>query len=357
MNQINSFVPLVEATRGGIVESIHFGAFAIVDIHGNLHASCGDPNLVTFMRSSSKPLQALPLIELGGREKFLLTDQEIALTCASHEGTDLHIRVLKNIQEKTGILEEDLLCGTHPLKDKATSEAMLLRGEKLSPNRHNCSGKHSGFLASAVLLNEPKQDYILLKHPIQQIVLQTFAEMCQISVDEILIGIDGCSVPVFALPLMKAALGIARLCDPIDLPRIRTEACRTITRAMTSFPEMVAGFDEFDTKLMRIGNGKIVTKRGAEGYQIIGLLPGAYGKDSPSLGIAIKISDGDPKERARPLVSLEILRQLGALSIDQLQLFPEFFTHAIRNWRKLDVGELRPCFDLNFSSGDSTGSK
>lgn len=355
MNRINSFVPLVEATRGSIVESIHFGAFAIVDIHGNLHASCGDPDLVTFMRSSSKPFQAIPLIELGGKEKFNLTDQEIALTCASHEGTDSHIRVLKNIQEKTGIQEDDLLCGTHPLKDKATSEAMLLRGEKISPNRHNCSGKHTGFLASAVLLNVPKQDYILLKHPIQQIVLQTFSEMCQIPVEDILIGIDGCSVPVFALPLMKAAQGMARLCDPVDLPQTRADACRIITRAMTGFPEMVAGVDEFDTKLMQIGKGKIVTKRGAEGYQIIGLLPGACGKDSPAIGVAIKISDGDPKERARPLVSLEILRQLGAFGEEQLQQFPEFYTHAIRNWRKLEVGELKPCFNLNFTSVKSTG--
>ena len=355
MNQINSFVPLVEATRGGIVESIHFGAFAIVDIHGNLYGSCGDPDLVTFMRSSSKPFQAIPLIELGGNEKFHLTDQEVALTCASHEGTDLHIRVLKNIQEKTGVLEDDLLCGTHPLKNKATSEAMLLRGEKLSPNRHNCSGKHTGFLASTVLLNLPKQDYILLKHPIQQIVLKTFSEMCQIPHEEILIGIDGCSVPVFALPLMKAALGMARLCDPVDLPKTRADSCRIITRAMTDYPEMVAGVDEFDTKLMKIGNGKIVTKRGAEGYQIIGLLPGACGKDSPALGIAIKISDGDPKERARPLVSLEILRHLSALSEEQIQQFPEFYTHAIQNWRKLDVGELRPCFNLNFTSGKTAG--
>ena len=147
---------------------------------------------------------------------------------------------------------------------------------------------------------------------------------------------------------MKAAQGMARLCDPVDLPQTRADACRIITRAMTGFPEMVAGIEEFDTKLMKIGKGKIVTKRGAEGYQIIGLLPGACGKDSPALGVAIKISDGDPKERARPLVSLEILRQLGAFGEEQLQQFPEFYTHAIRNWRKLEVGELRPCFQLKF---------
>lgn len=356
MNQINSFVPLVEATRAGLVESVHFGAFAIVDINGNLRGSCGDPHYITFMRSSSKPLQAIPLIELGGKEKFQLTDQEIALTCASHEGTDLHIQVLKNIQEKTGIQEEDLLCGTHPLKDKATSEAMLLRGEKLSSNRHNCSGKHTGFLATAVMVNESKDEYILLKHPVQQAVLQTFSEMCQISIQDIHIGIDGCSVPVFALPLNKAAQGIARLCEPVDLAKKRADACRIITRAMSGFPEMVAGPNEFDTKLMQIGNGKVITKRGAEGYQIIGLLPGACGENSPGLGIAIKISDGDPKERARPLVSLEILRQLGVLDEEQLLLFPEFYTHTIKNWRKLDVGELRPCFQIDFSSGIMAGN-
>ncbi|MHB8135540.1 MAG: asparaginase [Anaerolineaceae bacterium] len=351
MIQENTFVPLVEATRGGIVESIHYGAIAIVDIHGNLFASCGDPKLVSYMRSSSKPLQAIPLLELGGAKQFNLTQQEIAITCASHDGTDMHVEIVRKFQEKTGLQENDLLCGTHPAIDKATAEAMLLRGEKPGPNRHNCSGKHTGFLAQALLRNLSKEDYINPLHPVQQTIIQTFTEMCEVAPEDLIIGIDGCSVPVFALPLENAALGIARLCDPSDLSANRAEACKMITSSMTAYPELIADFNEFDTRLMQVTDGKIITKRGAEGYQIIGLLPGSIAPDSPALGISIKISDGDPKERARPLVSLEVLRQIGALSETQLLEFQDFYTHPIFNWKKIVVGELRPCFHLVQNSG------
>jgi L-asparaginase II len=349
MLQDQSFVPLAQATRGGLVESVHYGAIAIADAQGNLYASCGDPLLVSYLRSSSKPLQAIPLIELGGVERFNLTQQEIALTCASHDGTDMHVQVVKSLQQKTGLQESDLLCGTHPVSDKATAEAMLLRGEVPTPNRHNCSGKHCGFLAQAVMRNLPKEDYLNPSLPLQQTVIQTFAEMCRLQPEQVQIGVDGCSAPVFAVPLQNAACAVARLCDPAELPPARAKACRLIYASMNAYPEMVAGYGDFDTKLMQAGAGKIITKRGAEGYQIIGLLPGALGPGSPALGVAIKISDGDPKERARPLVSMEVLYQLGALNESQLLSLNEFHTHSLYNWRKIKVGELRPCFQLEMN--------
>ena len=342
------FSPAVVATRGDLEESFHFAALAVVNIQGNLIASLGDPELITFMRSSSKPLQALPLLENDGMDAFNLTLQEVALICASHEGSDEHVRVVNQIQVKTGVVESDLMCGTHPISDRATAEAMRLRGEEPSPNRHNCSGKHSGFLAQAVLRQLPKENYLDPSHPVQQTVLKTFAEMVNMDPDVIHIGIDGCSAPVFGLPLYNAALGIARLCDPQELSALRASACHIITTAMTHFPQMVAGENIFDTRLMQVGQGKIIAKRGAEGYQIIGLLPGAFAVDSPALGIAIKVADGDLKERARPLITLEVLRQLGALSLAQLQELAAFDTRPITNYRKLMVGMLKPAFRLTF---------
>lgn len=347
-----AFAPAVVLTRGEIVESIHMAAIAVVDANGRLIASYGNPYYVTFMRSSSKPLQAIPLIEQGGVQAFHLTQQEIALLCASHEGTDLHVQVIKSIQEKTGVLESDLMCGTHPVSDRATAEAMLLRGEKPSPNRHNCSGKHTGFLSQAIMRNVPREGYLDVHHPVQQTVIQTFAEMCQIPVEDIQIGIDGCSAPVFGLPLFNAALGIARLCDPSALSPVRASACRTITNAMTEFPEMVAGYSTFDTQIMRVGQGKIITKRGAEGFQVIGLMPGAIAENSPALGISIKIADGDLKERARPLLSIEVLRQLGALDSVQLAALAAYDTRPISNYRNLIVGKIMPSpqFSLTLSN-------
>lgn len=341
------YLPVLELTRGKAVESIHFGAFAVVNSRDELVASYGDFNLVTFLRSSAKPFQALPFIEGGGRERWDLTGREIAIICASHTGTDEHASVLQAMQRKIGVTQADLLCGIHAPIDAPTREALRERGEEPTPNRHNCSGKHTGMLAHARLFDFPIADYINPEHPVQKRILQTFSEMCDVEPEDVATGIDGCSAPVFAIPLRKAALGYARLCDPGGLAPERAAACRTITNAMSTHPEMVSGPGRFDTRLMEATNGKIVSKGGSEGYQQIGVLPGVIAPDSPGLGIAIKISDGDSRGRARPAVVLEILRQLGILAPAELEELADLGpTFDIRNYRKLLVGAARPVFAL-----------
>jgi L-asparaginase II len=341
------YLPLFELTRGEVVESVHFGAFAIVDSHGTLVASYGDPNTTCYLRSSAKPFQALPLIENGGQTRWHLTSQEIAVMCASHTGTDRHFEVLTGIQTKIDVTQADLLCGVHPAIDISTREAMLTRGETPTPNRHNCSGKHTGMLAQTRMTQSPYKEYIDFNHPIQKEILRTFGEMCQVDPNEIQLGIDGCSAPVFALPLHKAAFGYARLCDPWDLPDNRAEACRTITGAMMDHPDMVSGPGQWDTRLMEVTSGKIVSKGGAEGYQAIGILPGVLSPDSPGVGIAIKISDGDSRGRVRPAVALDILRQLGALKDPEIEALSEFGPRfPVVNWRKITVGEAYPSFTM-----------
>jgi len=339
------YAPLVELTRGNLVESVHFGAAVIVDANGELLGSYGDARLTAFLRSSAKPFQALPFIERGGHRTFGLTPREIALTCASHAGTDEHVRVLESIQAKVGVTEGHLQCGAHPITHEATLEAMHLRGEKPTPNRHNCSGKHTGMLAHAKLRGLALDTYLERNHPIQETILQCVAEMCGVAPKDIELGTDGCSAPNFAVPLYNAALGFARLCDPAGLSGSRAEACRVITSAMTAHPEMVAGPGRFDTLLMETGRGKIVSKAGAEGFQCIGILPGAVAPASPGIGIAVKVSDGDSAGRARPAIVLEILRQLGAVSADELEALQAFGPRKpLQNWRKLVVGEMRPAF-------------
>ena len=163
-----------------------------------------------------------------------------------------------------------------------------------------------------------------------------------------MLGTDGCSAPNFAIPLRNAAWGFARLVDPWELIPQRAAACEKITAAMTSHPEMIAGPGKFDTRLMAATGGKIISKGGAEGYQAIGIKPGVLGSDSPGIGIAIKISDGDLRGRARPAVALEILIKMGALTTLEAEsladLGPNF---SIYNWRKILVGEARPIFELN----------
>jgi L-asparaginase II len=191
-------------------------------------------------------------------------------------------------------------------------------------------------------------NYIDLNHPVQELILGTFSEMTGVPTERVEIGIDGCSAPNFAVPLLNAALSFARLCDPVGLDPARAAACRTIVNAMSENPVMVAGPGRFDTLLMEVAAGRIIAKGGAEGYQGIGLLPDAIQPGSPALGIAIKISDGDLRSRARPAVTLEILRQLGALSDADLKSLAMFGPClSLNNWRDIQVGEARPCFEMN----------
>ncbi len=346
------YSPIVEATRGRIVESIHYGAIAVVDAQGNLLASLGDPETVTFLRSTAKPFQALPFVERSGDLDYGFTPRELAVICASHSGTDEHFAVVSGIQKKIGVGEQDLLCGVHRPYDELTAKRLENDGLPFTSNRHNCSGKHTGMLAHARLRGLPIEDYINPSHPVQQSILQAFADMCDLSVDQVELGIDGCSAPNFAVPLRNAAWAYARLCDPTGLPKERANACRRITTAMTSNPFMVAGPERFDTNIMEIASGRILAKAGAEGYQGIGIMPGALEPGSPALGIAFKISDGDLGGRARPLAALEVLRQLGAISRQEMESMAKFGPKPLKNWRGIEVGQFQPAFVLEKQSAN-----
>lgn len=328
----------------------------MVDSHGELLASYGDPQTVAFMRSSAKPFQVLPFVECGGIEAFGLTAKELALACASHEGSDEHVRVAESIQAKVGVDESHLQCGSHMPGDVSAYKQLIKADAQPTPNHNNCSGKHSAMLAHAKMRNLPLDTYLDFDHPIQQDMLASFAEMCLLPSNQIERGIDGCSAPNFAVPLFNSSLAFARLTDPHDLSETRASSCRKITSAMTAYPKMISGPTEFDCRLMQVGAGEILCKRGAEGFQAIGLLPGAISPDSPGIGIAIKISDGDLGQRGldlrsytrvRPAVTLEILKQLGALNEAQLDELAEFGpVKPVKNHRGIVVGEFRPIFTL-----------
>jgi len=350
------YLPLFELTRGDTVESIHDGAIAVVDVYGKLIASFGDPDTVTFLRSTAKPFQALPFFEHNGPAVFDFTSPEKAIVCASHSGTDEHVAVVQSIQRKVGVSEAALLCGVHKPYHELTAERIHDHKEPLTSNRHNCSGKHTGMLSYVALKQRTGEsapaevEYINPAHPIQKEILQTFAEMCALPVEQVHLGVDGCSAPNFAVPLRNAAWAFARLCDPEagDVqPPARALACHAITSAMMSSPEMVGGPGRFDTALMQTTQGRIVSKAGAEAYQGIGLMPGALGPGSPALGIAMKIADGDDRRKVRTAVALEILRQLGALFAVEMDALAGFGpTYSLYNWRKILVGRAYPTFEL-----------
>ena len=358
--QASSYLPVFELKRGETVECVHFGAIAVVNSAGELVSWYGDPKMVSFLRSTSKPIQAIPFIEHGGNLKYDLVSKEIAIMCASHSGTDKHVEILKSFQSKIDVQESELLCGIHDPIDRQTVDVMRERNEHSTPNRHNCSGKHTGMLAFEKLIKEISGQavesfpYIDVSHPVQKEMIRTFAEMCDIPLEQVEIGIDGCSVPTFAIPLQNGALAFARLCDPFGggiLSDKRTYACQTITQAMMSCPEMIGGPDRFDTRLMEVTRGRIVSKGGAEGYQGIGIIPGSLGEGSPGIGITLKISDGDARNKVCSAVTLEVLRQLDVLTSSELEELSEFGPSIpILNWRKMEIGQGYPTFSLESTS-------
>ncbi len=338
--------PLVEVTRGTIVESVHYGSLAIAQPDGKIVFSAGDAASPVFLRSAAKPFQTLAFLEAGGAEKYDLTTQEIAIMCASHSGTDEHVQVLEALQAKIGIEEKMLQCGVHAPYHAATAREKMAKGEAFHPNQNDCAGKHSGMLAFAKMLGAPMHSYLEPAHPVQQAMLRTFAEMCQVEPDSVELGTDGCSAPVFAVPLPASAGAFARLCQPDGLAEPRAKACGVITTAMMSHPFMIGGPQRFDTDIMSSAGGAMVAKIGAEGFHGIGVMPGEAAGFDTSLGITLKISDGDLLLRAGCVAVLQVLRQLKVLCAGEIRDLVDYDRRPVKNWRGKNIGEIRPTSEI-----------
>ena len=334
----NHPTPLVEVTRSGCVESIHYGAVAVVDAQGRLVAHAGDPDLTTYLRSTAKPFQLLPLVESGGADHFGFTDEELAVMAASHSGEPRHVETVQGILDKIGLSEDALECGAHWPLSEASSRALRESGREPTPIANNCSGKHASMLAQAVHRGLSTHGYLDPQHPVQITIRGTLAEMCGLNPDAIGIGVDGCSAPSFALSLRACATAFARLADPSALPQPRQRAVNRIVSAMITFPEMVGGEGRLDTNLMRATGGRVLSKGGAEGYQGIAILKG-------KLGVALKIVDGNGQRGCGP-VAIEALRQLDVLGDAALDELREQHGQVVKNHRGLNVGEVRPIFKL-----------
>lgn len=340
MKTLFGYEPVATYTRGGIIQNCHFGALAMVNADGVPAFTLGDKDLVNFPHSSLKPFQALPFVELGGPEHFGLTEEELAVMCSSHTGTDEHLRVVQSIHVKTGLSMENLQCGPHMPVDKPTADRMLINNEEPNSLHNNCSGKHSGMLAQALLRGALLDNYMEIDHPVQKAIVQTIAEMCSVEPDSLVVGIDGCTAPTFALPLYNFALGVAKLCQPDSLEPTRADACRKVTHAMMNYPNMIRGPKGMDTVLMGVMKGKVISKLGAEGHQLIGIMPNALHEGSPAYGISMKISDGDVNERVRYALVTEILRAVGFEEEMNSPEMEPFTDRSWRNWRGIQVGEI-----------------
>jgi len=338
--------PLVEVTRGAITESRHRGHVIAVEPSGTIVAHLGAPETVTFLRSSAKPHQAIPLITSGAADRFGFSEREIALACASHSGEPMHTEVAASMLKKIGLGPDALKCGTHePFSPEVTRE-LRKRGEAPNVLQNNCSGKHAGMLALALRLGAPTETYYEASNPVQLAIGKVISQFSGIAIEDISVGIDGCGVPVFGITVKAMALMYARLVSPPKEYDEQTRAaCARIVSAMTTYPELIGGSTErLDTEMMRAAKGRLISKVGAEGVYTVGVLPC---DDWPQgLGLALKIEDGDD-HRARPTVVIESLRQLGVLADESLEAVSRYAFFPILNRRGEVVGEVAASFELN----------
>jgi L-asparaginase II len=333
-------VPVVEVTRGGRVESEHRGVIAVVDAHGKLIAQAGDADLVSYLRSSAKPFQLLPLVESGAADRFGFTDTELAVMAGSHSGEPRQVAAVQSILNKIGLSEDALQCGIHVPFNADAAKALKAASREPTVLHNNCSGKHAGMLAQAVDRGLSTHDYLDPQHPVQVTIRQRLAELGDITFGEIGVGVDGCSAPCFAMPLQAAALAFARLAEA------REDGLRRVARVMMNYPEMVAGEGRLDTDLMRAAPQRVMSKGGAEGYHGMGIVR----DDGPALGVAIKIGDGDGRRGIHPVV-IETLRQMGVLDDAALRALKNYHTWKITNHRGIEVGEVLPSFKLMRPAG------
>jgi len=328
--------PLTAISRGETVESLHRGHIAVMDGDG-LTAHLGDPRVVTYMRSCAKPFQAMAFIEGGISEKFNLNDREIAAMCASHYAEDFHLEAVLSILEKAGVTVKDLLCGdVYSMKDEVAS-MQVRAGLKPGPLFNDCSGKHAGYLAFCVHRGLTVRNYTSIYHPVHRPVIELIGRFCEIDPKFIQTGVDGCSLPTFALPLESIARAFMRLADHERLPSSDRDSAARIYRAMTSHPEMVAGSGGFCTEIMKATSGRMVAKVGAEGVYAIGV------RDA-GIGLAVKVEDG--AFRALWPSVVELLLQLDLIGKEELRRLNNFHTMAVLNDRGSVVGEVRPRFKV-----------
>jgi len=202
---------LARVYRGPRVESSHRGSVAVVDERGTLLAGCGDPRTPVYVRSAAKPFQAIPLLEAGGEKKFRLTDEELALMCASHGGEPKHVQTAERMLRKGGFRVSDLECGAHAPMHEASARDLVRRGAAPTALHNNCSGKHAGMLLACRLLGLPSEGYVDPAHALQRKIRTTLARYAGIPESEITVAVDGCNLPVFRLPLAALACAYARL--------------------------------------------------------------------------------------------------------------------------------------------------
>jgi L-asparaginase II len=320
---------LAEVWRGPFHESHHLGHAVICDGSGQIVAAVGDPDAVVLPRSSSKMIQALPLLTSGVADAYGLTLEQLALACASHQGAPIHVQRVDRWLADLGLGDDALRCGPQPSRDTSLERDMIRAGEEPCRVHNNCSGKHAGFLTLAQYLGAGP-DYVDPDHPVQQACLDAFETVTDQTSPGF--GIDGCSAPNFATTMHGMARAMAWFATSGQRSDSLSKAAKRLVEAMYGHPDLVAGEGRACTRLMRVAREPVALKTGAEGY-FIAILP------QRGLGISVKAADG--ATRAAECAIAALLVRLGVLDAENPEVHA-FLNPSVRNWDGLVTGEIRP---------------
>jgi L-asparaginase II len=324
---------LVEMTRGAMVESRHRGTLCVIDSTGTTVLAVGDVAQWVFPRSAVKAIQALVLVESGAADRYSFGDEELALACASHAGEPAHVAGVERMLAAAGLDVGALQCGTHWPTHRPSADALVRAGLTASPLHHNCSGKHAGFLCAACTMGLDHRTYTAPDHGVQREVRAALENLSRARIDDQLVGIDGCSVPTFAVPLAALARAFAAFGSERGLTAERAASCRRLRAACAAKPWHVAGTGLFATELMSHFGTRVFVKGGAEGVYC-GALP------EQGLGIAIKCDDG--AGRAAEVIMANVLARF----VGDDAMLSKYAHASLRNWRGTVVGEMRAAEEL-----------
>ena len=330
---------LVNALRGGIVESAHRGALAIVDADGAVHTQLGDIARPIFPRSACKVLQALPLVASGAADRWQLNDEELALACASHGGEPRHVATAAAMLAKAGVDRAALECGAHWPYHDGSIKALAAAGQEPTALNNNCSGKHAGFVCLGCFMAEDKdrraflRGYVKPDHPVMREVSAALQTTTGYDLSNTAMGTDGCSIPTYAIPLRHLAHAFARVATGVGLSAGHQLAAQRLRAAVAAAPYMVAGSGRFDTRLMERLGARVFCKVGAEGVHCAAI-------PELGLGVAIKMDDGNTS-RACEVVMAAVVERLLPLNDADAVFVRGFSDLPMKNWNGIEVGQLR----------------
>ncbi|QQZ10052.1 asparaginase [Heyndrickxia vini] len=327
---------LIEETRAGLVENVHFGIICGLNEEKEKIYQIGDPEQEVFFRSAAKPIQALPIFLSTIIEKYNLTEEEAALFAASHRGEENHISALKSMLNKLPVEETDLYCPpSYPL-NREPREKMIRLGEQKRRLYHNCSGKHMGFVAVCKEMGYPVANYWEPNHPLQQHIAQILSTLSEVPISKIKIGIDGCGVPVFAIPLSSMALTYLKLACPdlIEDSKLRN-AVQKLTNTMNHQYNMIASEHFICSVLLQDPN--IVAKGGAQGVYCFGL-------KNERIAFALKVINGS--EDVWPNIVASILDQIDYKNKETIQKLRRLKPSLVKNDSGIEVGAIKERFAL-----------